>query len=232
MDNVPAFLIFKDMKPVIDKLSVDEAGELFKALFEYVGNGDMPKLSRVVDTVFPIFQKVIDDNEKKYKAKCERNRANALKRYGCKDDESQTPPPEPPEKPPDDQPPKGGRKPAKPKAGSDGGKNQTRQFNLTREQAQFFASFQEHCKNKALDCQISEMPKVDYNALMIAIKQSQFLLLSDNLGLKWCLTNAEKIISGQYKNFSDKAKPNFSTARDYSKEEMNALFQDVNDIEI
>ena len=77
------------------------------------------------------------------------------------------------------------------------------------------------------------MPSVDYNALMLEMKRSpQFLQKYNNLTLKWCLENADKIIGGAYRLHEDEKVPSFSTSRKISKEEANNLFQSVDEIEI
>ena len=71
---------------------------------------------------------------------------------------------------------------------------------------------------------------------MLEIKRSPQFLMDDekskSFNLRWYLEHAEKIIAGNYKEFGDKVKSNFSTKHDYTKDEMNSLFQKIEDIEV
>lgn len=87
MKDISALLLFKDMKTYIDKLSMEETGELFKAVFAYANKEQVPQLSSRVDIMFELFKRTIDKNEEAYKKKCERNKENAKKRW--KKDEEQ-----------------------------------------------------------------------------------------------------------------------------------------------
>ncbi len=81
MKDISALLLFKDMKAYIDKLSMEETGELFKAVFAYANKEQVPQLSSRVDIMFELFKRTIDKNEEAYKKKCERNKENAKKRW-------------------------------------------------------------------------------------------------------------------------------------------------------
>ena len=110
----------------------------------------------------------------------------------------------------------------------------SKQFILTEEQIMFLAELKK--LGKTLDCQLALYPKIDYVALLKAIKDSNFLLYSKNLNLKFMLENAEKIIAGTYKNTSlltllQDDEPNF-TGRDYTREQLNSLFQSIDDFDV
>lgn len=81
MKDISALLLFKDMKTLIDKLSIEETGELFKAVFAYVNKETIPQLTGKADITFEVLKKTIDKNEESYKKKCERNKKNAEKRW-------------------------------------------------------------------------------------------------------------------------------------------------------
>lgn len=108
------------------------------------------------------------------------------------------------------------------------------QENITVEQANFLRSFRAHFPNKKLDCQITCKKIDNYTELMLACKQSRFVRETDNNGLAWILANSEEIIKGRWKTFDDQKiiKSNFSTGHDYSKEELNSLFQNIDEIEV
>ena len=89
MKDISALLLFKDMKIFIDKLSMEETGELFKAIFAYANKETVPELSSKVDIVYEMFRKTIDKNEEAYKKKCERNKENAKKRWKKEEENKQ-----------------------------------------------------------------------------------------------------------------------------------------------
>ena len=237
MSNITAFLIFKDMKPSIDRLTNEETGQLFKALFEYAVSKTLPDestLSKSVSLLFPIFQKALDKNEERYEKKCEANRKYQEKRK-AKQKKSKT----------GSETAQNGSKtakgvkaekiPDKKNKSDETTKNQPQHKALTREQGCFLKSFTEHCPRKALDCQIADMPKVDYNKLMFEIKKSPFLMKNDALALKWCLEHSEDIINGKYRTFEDETpkpgiKPQIEEKKEYTKEELTTLFDSLDSV--
>lgn len=113
-------------------------------------------------------------------------------------------------------------------------KNNDIQFCLTEEQATFFTRFKKLYPGKAIDCQIACYPNVDYNKLNTALDSSIFLQQSNNLSLKWCLENYEKIIKGDYNSSlmnQQEYKSNFKP-RERTYEEINSAFQNIEDIEV
>ena len=66
---------------------------------------------------------------------------------------------------------------------------------------------------------------VDLTKLMLEIKRSPQYLMTHNqqIDLKWCLHNADKIISGKYQKYDDESPPKPSTFRNYSKEELEEI---------
>lgn len=80
-----AFLIYHDNKTFIDKLSDEQAGQLFKAIFDYEVDGIEPeegRMSDVLDMCFEMFKLNLDraraDYEKKCKARAEAGRKGGL----------------------------------------------------------------------------------------------------------------------------------------------------------
>lgn len=107
------------------------------------------------------------------------------------------------------------------------------QFALTLDQIIFLSEFHCHYPDKPIDCQIANYPAVDYLKLASAISESKFLKESKNLTLKWFLENATKVTEGvPYKNFKKQTKQHNFTGRNYSREEMNSFFQNIDEIEI
>lgn len=106
------------------------------------------------------------------------------------------------------------------------------QYALTLDQVKFLAEFMYNYPHKAIDCQVASYTGLDFSQLIGKIDDSNFLQKANNLGLKWCLDNSDKIMAGTHDNFrKEKPKQNF-TGRSYTRGQLNALFQDIDDIEI
>lgn len=229
-NTAPAFLIFKNMRKTINKLEASERLEVFDAVLQYCDDKTIPQLSIKADIVFSVLQIQIDENERRYQKKL-RTQREYQQRYRSKQRQEQ-PEEETTEQEDKEEIKVKGIPKNVPKA-EETAKNNEIQHHLNNKQALFFKSFQEHCPGKAIDCQISDMPAVDYDALMFSIKQSpQFLMKADNLSLKWCLEHANEIIAGKWKQYEDTKKQANFTQREYTAEELNALFQNVDEIEI
>lgn len=76
----PGFLLYYNQKTIFDELTDEEAGILIKALYEYEQNKKIPKLNKMLKIIFLQFKNVLDNDEKKYNEKCEKNRQN-IKKY-------------------------------------------------------------------------------------------------------------------------------------------------------
>ena len=75
------FIVYKDLHAVVDELTDEQAGQLFKGMIRYFNEGKEPKFDGVLKFVFiPIKQQMNRDSEK-YDEKCEKMRANANKRW-------------------------------------------------------------------------------------------------------------------------------------------------------
>ena len=107
------------------------------------------------------------------------------------------------------------------------------QLCLNIDQINFLSAFHKMCPGKAIDAQLVCYPNVNYNKLINSIRESAFLLTNDNLSLKWCLEHASEICSGNYKQYfeQENTSTNFK-GRAYTQEQLNSLFQDIEDLEI
>ena len=74
-------LLFTEHRAAIDYLSDEDAGKLIKALFAYVDEGQLPDFNGPMMSLFMVIRTQIDRSHEAYKAKCERNSANAKKRF-------------------------------------------------------------------------------------------------------------------------------------------------------
>ena len=74
-------LLFTDQRAAIDYLSDDDAGRLFKAIYAYADQDILPDFNGPMMSLFTVIRSQIDRSRKAYKEKCEKNKANAKKRY-------------------------------------------------------------------------------------------------------------------------------------------------------
>lgn len=74
MQNRKSFIIHKDSLDILDKLSDEQAGKLFKAIKFYQKTNEIPKLDFTLDLVFtPFFNQFVRDDQD-YKNTCEARR--------------------------------------------------------------------------------------------------------------------------------------------------------------
>lgn len=69
------FLLRKNLKEVIDELSDEDAGKLFKGILNYANTEDS-KLDGYLKVIFIPIRADIDKNEEKYEKRCELNKTN------------------------------------------------------------------------------------------------------------------------------------------------------------
>ena len=74
-------LLFTEQRAAIDYLSDNDAGRLFKAIYAYADQDIMPDFNGPMMSLFTVIRTQIDRSRKAYMEKCEKNRANAKKRY-------------------------------------------------------------------------------------------------------------------------------------------------------
>lgn len=72
--NQTAFLLPLELKEVVDELSDEEAGILFKALYDYEVNKINPKLNKILKIVFKNFKIFLDKYDSAYEEKCLKNK--------------------------------------------------------------------------------------------------------------------------------------------------------------
>ena len=75
------FLVFHQDFILLAKLSFDEKGRLFDALYRYSAFGEEPKFSGMLEVFWPYFANKIDEGIARYAATCERNRKAANARW-------------------------------------------------------------------------------------------------------------------------------------------------------
>lgn len=61
-----SFILYTEQKEVLDKLTDEQAGRLFKAIYEYAATNNLPKLDSLLDLVVIPFKQNIDRNNEKW----------------------------------------------------------------------------------------------------------------------------------------------------------------------
>ena len=74
------FIVYGDIKAVIDELTDEQVAQLFRGMVEYFTTGKAPKFSGVLKFVWITIKQQMDRDKEKYDAKCEKNREN-IKAY-------------------------------------------------------------------------------------------------------------------------------------------------------
>lgn len=75
------FYCYLDNETILQHLSDEQAGKLWKMLFTYTNRGEKNTINDpVVSMAFDVMAQQIDRDFEKYREKCEKNRANAYKR--------------------------------------------------------------------------------------------------------------------------------------------------------
>lgn len=70
------FIVYGDIGTVIDELSDEQAGQLFRGMVKYFTEGKEPKFSGILKFVFIPIKQQMDRDSQKYDAKCKKNRDN------------------------------------------------------------------------------------------------------------------------------------------------------------
>jgi len=78
-----SFIIHNDSVEILEKLSDEQSGQLFKAICAYQ-IGELIELDYVMELVFSPFQKQFERDGIKYEQLCEKNRQIAVDRYSTK----------------------------------------------------------------------------------------------------------------------------------------------------
>lgn len=194
MTEAPAILIFKETKEIIDNLTEEETGKLFKAVFDYSDTKTVPVLPRDLYIAFLIIKSKIDASEERYQRKLTYNKERQRERRAReKAEETGGNEPEEPKKPKhkkkQEESPPGANQPNKAK--NDGIDNY--------EQANFLFTIQEKYPEKKINCKMNEFPGVNYASVLYEIEKSEFLKKDPGVTLKWLLMNASKICAGRYR---------------------------------
>lgn len=75
------FIVYGDTKALADELTDEQLGQLFRGMLSYFVEGKSPKFSGVLKFAFIPIKQQMDRDAIKYDKRCEKNRANANKRW-------------------------------------------------------------------------------------------------------------------------------------------------------
>ena len=82
MGRLPGIMMYFDFRPAIDKLSFEQLGRLFAAMLNYGEFGEVPEFTDPeMSMAWGFVARYVDNDRKRYEAKCERARARAMKRW-------------------------------------------------------------------------------------------------------------------------------------------------------
>ncbi len=81
MDKKNSFILYNDYHRHINRLSDEDAGRLFKAIFVYSMTGEVPPLSDSADMAFSFIQAQLDRDREKFAEVCRRRSENVRKRW-------------------------------------------------------------------------------------------------------------------------------------------------------
>ena len=76
--NKKSFILYTDSLNVLDDLSDEDAGKIFKAIHSYHSDGTY-QLDGLLNAVFTPFKTIFEKNEEKYQSVVERNKENGKK---------------------------------------------------------------------------------------------------------------------------------------------------------
>lgn len=81
MAKKKSFILYADYIKHIGKLTDEEAGRLFKAIFEYVNEGRLPDLDGMAAMAFSFISNQLDSDLQKYEETCKKRSENIKKRW-------------------------------------------------------------------------------------------------------------------------------------------------------
>ena len=73
------FVVYGDIHAVVDELTDEQTGKLFKGMIAYFATGKAPKFDGVLKYVWIPIRQQMDRDKEKYDAKCEKNREKIQK---------------------------------------------------------------------------------------------------------------------------------------------------------
>ena len=86
MAKKKSFILYADYIKHIRRLSDEEAGRLFKAIFDYVNEGKLPDLDGMAAMAFSFIANQLDTDLQKYETVCKKRAESAKRRWQKNDD--------------------------------------------------------------------------------------------------------------------------------------------------
>lgn len=81
MAKKKSFILYADYIKHIGRLSDEDAGRLFKAIFNYVNSGELPDLDGMAAMAFSFISNQLDSDFQKYEETCKKRSENIKKRW-------------------------------------------------------------------------------------------------------------------------------------------------------
>ena len=75
-EDAKSFLVYDDIEAVLDELTDEQVGKLFRGMVSYHSSGDDPEFTGILKYVFIPIRQTMDRNAEKYRTICEKNREN------------------------------------------------------------------------------------------------------------------------------------------------------------
>lgn len=83
-NNKKSFILYYDTIEILDDLTDEEAGKIFKAVKAFEMTGEVVELEKGMRRVFLPFKHALIRAREKWQEKCDKNRRNILKRWAKK----------------------------------------------------------------------------------------------------------------------------------------------------
>ncbi len=79
--NKKCFILYLSLYKPLQRLTMEQRGEVFTAIFEYLLHGTVPTSSKEVSLFFDFMQTFFDEAQEKYQKKCEKSQKAAQMRW-------------------------------------------------------------------------------------------------------------------------------------------------------
>jgi hypothetical protein len=91
MKEKPGVMIYFDVLPVLNLLSIEEKGMLFEAIVNYAKYGVLPELSERLTVIWPLIQQRLDFDEARYQVTVLKRKYSAYARWEKQNDRQPIP---------------------------------------------------------------------------------------------------------------------------------------------
>jgi hypothetical protein len=90
MTTNKSFIIHKDSLSILDQLTDEQAGKLFKSIYQYQKTGEIGIVDQLVKIALNPFLNQFERDNQKYESVVDRNRQNIAKRWNTKNTTGKT----------------------------------------------------------------------------------------------------------------------------------------------